>query len=36
MLLHEGRIQFHGTAAELLASQDEYLRRFLSRTLPPW
>lgn len=36
MVLHEGRIQFHGTAAELLASQDEYLRRFLYRTLPPW
>jgi phospholipid/cholesterol/gamma-HCH transport system ATP-binding protein len=36
MVLHEGCIHFHGTAAELLASQDAYLQRFLYRTLPPW
>ena len=36
MVLHEGRIHFHGTAQELLASQDAYLQRFLYRTLPPW
>ena len=36
MVLHEGRIHFHGTAAELLASTDPYLERFLYRTLPPW
>ena len=36
MVLHEGRIIFHGTAAELLAAQDPYLQRFLYRTLPPW
>jgi phospholipid/cholesterol/gamma-HCH transport system ATP-binding protein len=36
MVLHEGRIYFHGTAPELLASQDPYLERFLYRTLPPW
>jgi phospholipid/cholesterol/gamma-HCH transport system ATP-binding protein len=36
MVLHEGRIHFHGTADELLASQDAYLQRFLYRTLPPW
>lgn len=36
MVLHEGRLQFQGTAAELLASQDPYLQRFLYRTLPPW
>ena len=36
MVLHEGRIQFHGTAAELLATRDSYLQRFLYRTLPPW
>ncbi len=36
MVLHEGRIIFSGTAAELLASQDAYLQRFLYRTLPPW
>jgi len=36
MVLHEGRIIFHGRAAELLASTDPYLQRFLYRTLPPW
>jgi phospholipid/cholesterol/gamma-HCH transport system ATP-binding protein len=36
MVLHEGRIFFEGTAAELYASTDPYLRRFLYRTLPPW
>lgn len=36
MVLHEGEIKFHGTAAALLASQDAYLQRFLYRTLPPW
>src|SRR5262249_54873428 len=36
MVLHEGRISFQGTAAELFASKDRYLQRFLYRTLPPW
>jgi phospholipid/cholesterol/gamma-HCH transport system ATP-binding protein len=36
MVLHEGKICFEGTAAELLASQDAYLREFLFMTLPPW
>ena len=36
MVLHDGRIQFEGGAAELLASPDPYLRSFLYRTLPPW
>lgn len=36
MVLHEGRIWFHGPASELLASQDRYLRHFLFNTLPPW
>jgi phospholipid/cholesterol/gamma-HCH transport system ATP-binding protein len=36
MLLYEGQIHFHGTAAELMASQDTYLREFLYMTLPPW
>jgi phospholipid/cholesterol/gamma-HCH transport system ATP-binding protein len=36
MVLHEGRIRFHGRASELLASQDRYLRDFLFRILPPW
>ena len=36
MLLHEGRILFEGTAAELLACQDPYVKEFLYKTLPPW
>ncbi len=36
MVLHEGRIRFTGTAAELLASEDAFLREFLFMTLPPW
>jgi len=36
MVLHDGRIQFEGSAAELLASPDPYLREFLFMTLPPW
>jgi phospholipid/cholesterol/gamma-HCH transport system ATP-binding protein len=36
MVLHDGRIQFRGSAAELRASQDAYLKEFLFMTLPPW
>jgi phospholipid/cholesterol/gamma-HCH transport system ATP-binding protein len=36
MVLHEGRICFEGPGAELLASEDPYLKEFLYRTLPPW
>jgi phospholipid/cholesterol/gamma-HCH transport system ATP-binding protein len=36
MVLHEGRIIFTGSAAELMASKDPYLERFLYRTVPPW
>ena len=36
MVLHEGRIRFRGTAAELLAAEDPYLKEYLYRTLPPW
>ena len=36
MVLHDGRICFEGTAAELRASRDAYLREFLFMTLPPW
>jgi phospholipid/cholesterol/gamma-HCH transport system ATP-binding protein len=36
MVLHEGRIYFEGSSAELLASQDSYLKEFLFMTLPPW
>jgi phospholipid/cholesterol/gamma-HCH transport system ATP-binding protein len=36
MVLHEGSIRFEGTAEELLASEDPYLKEFLYKTLPPW
>jgi phospholipid/cholesterol/gamma-HCH transport system ATP-binding protein len=36
MVLHEGKILFQGSSAELLASKDSYLQRFLYRTMPPW
>ena len=36
MVLHEGRILFEGPAAELLASEEPYLKEFLYKTLPPW
>ena len=36
MVLHDASIMFEGTAAELLGSQDRYLREFLFMTLPPW
>ena len=36
MVLHEGRIFFEGSGAELLASKNEYLEQFLFMTLPPW
>jgi phospholipid/cholesterol/gamma-HCH transport system ATP-binding protein len=36
MVLHDGRIIFEGSAAELLASDDAYLKEFLYNTLPPW
>ena len=36
MMLHRGRIHFRGTAAELQASEDPYLREFMYMTLPPW
>jgi phospholipid/cholesterol/gamma-HCH transport system ATP-binding protein len=36
MVLHQGRLHFQGNAAELLASDDPYLREFLFMTLPPW
>ena len=36
MVLHDGRIVFEGTGAELLEAQDEFLREFLFMTLPPW
>jgi ABC-type transporter Mla maintaining outer membrane lipid asymmetry ATPase subunit MlaF len=36
LVLHDGAIQFTGTASELLASEDPFLKEFLYRTLPPW
>jgi phospholipid/cholesterol/gamma-HCH transport system ATP-binding protein len=36
MVLHEGRIYFEGSGAELLAANDAYLKEFLFMTLPPW
>ncbi|MEW6321206.1 MAG: ATP-binding cassette domain-containing protein [Acidobacteriota bacterium] len=36
MLLRDGRIGFEGSADELLASEDPYIREFLFNTLPPW
>ncbi len=36
MVLHDGRIHFEGSAAELLASRDASLQEFLFMTLPPW
>jgi phospholipid/cholesterol/gamma-HCH transport system ATP-binding protein len=36
MVLHDGRIQFRGSGAELRAARDAYLREFLFMTLPPW
>jgi phospholipid/cholesterol/gamma-HCH transport system ATP-binding protein len=36
MVLHEGRIYFEGSGAELRASHDAYLKEFLFMTLPPW
>ena len=36
MVLHDGAIQFTGTASELLAAEDPFLKEFLYRTLPPW
>jgi phospholipid/cholesterol/gamma-HCH transport system ATP-binding protein len=36
MVLHEGRIYFEGSEAELLGSEDAFLKEFLFMTLPPW
>ena len=36
MLLHDGHIAFEGDAAALLNAPDDYVRRYLYNTLPPW
>lgn len=36
MVLHEGRLHFEGSFADVLKSEDPYLKEFLYNTLPPW
>jgi phospholipid/cholesterol/gamma-HCH transport system ATP-binding protein len=36
LVLHDGRIQFEGSGAELFAATDPFLKEFLHMTLPPW
>jgi phospholipid/cholesterol/gamma-HCH transport system ATP-binding protein len=36
MLLANGRIHVQGSAAEMLASTDPFVREYLHKTLPPW
>jgi len=36
LVLHEGRIYFEGSWAQLEASEDAYLREMLFLALPPW
>lgn len=36
MVLHDGRIAFEGSGAELFAADDPFLKEFLHMTLPPW
>lgn len=36
MVLHDSRVYFEGSGADLLASPDAYLKEFLHKTLPPW
>jgi phospholipid/cholesterol/gamma-HCH transport system ATP-binding protein len=36
MVLNDGRIHFSGSAEELLAADDGYLKALLFMTLPPW
>ena len=36
LVLYEGRIHFEGSASELLATKDAYVRELMEMTLPPW
>ena len=36
LVLHQGRIYYEGSGADLRASRDPYLQEFLFMTLPPW
>ena len=36
LVLYEGRIHFEGSASDLLATKDRYVRELMEMTLPPW
>jgi len=36
MVLDDGRIRFQGSASQLMASDDPFLKKYLLMTLPPW
>jgi phospholipid/cholesterol/gamma-HCH transport system ATP-binding protein len=36
LVLYDGRIHFEGSASELLATKDAYVRELMEMTLPPW
>ena len=36
LVLYDGRIHFEGSASELLATKDAYVRELMEATLPPW
>ena len=36
MLLRDGEIRFTGSAAEIIATPDPYVKEYLLNTLPPW
>ena len=36
LVLYDGRIHFEGSAADLLATKDKYVRQLMEMTLPPW
>jgi hypothetical protein len=36
LVLYEGRIHFEGSASDLLATDDAYVRELMELTLPPW
>lgn len=36
LVLYEGRIHFEGSASDLLATRDVYVRELMEMTLPPW
>ncbi len=36
MVLDDGRIRFQGSASQLMASEDPFLKKYLLLALPPW